>query len=101
MYAVNGSLTAVDGKVEELKGYLLDASKHMNDVENCYCYLVGENEDDPNSVYIVEIWEDKTAHEASLQLDVFRDLIEKAKPIIAEMDNFPTVNVIGGKLIGR
>ncbi|MGO4937952.1 putative quinol monooxygenase [Fundicoccus sp. Sow4_H7] len=96
-YAVNRSTTATPGKGEELQRYLLEDAEGMLAVDNCYCYIVGVNEDEPDKVFAYEVWEDAAAHQASLQMDVFRQLINKAKPIIAGMEDYPDLTIIGGK----
>lgn len=99
MYAVSiyGALEAVEGKFEELKGYLFEAAEKMKEVETCYCYVVGENADYPNHVFILEIWQDEEAHQASLQMEVFQELISKARPIIKDMKDYPDATLLGGK----
>ncbi|MBG9987743.1 antibiotic biosynthesis monooxygenase [Aerococcaceae bacterium DSM 111176] len=96
-FSVNGSLTAAPGKRDELLQYLLEAAQEMEQVENCYIYSVGIDPEDDAKVYVYEVWEDQDAHQASLTLDVFRNLIEKAKPIIAGMDDYPNLIIKGGK----
>lgn len=96
-YSVYGSITAQPGKGEELQGYLLEASRGMEALDSCYCYIVGIHEEEPDAVYVFEVWENQDAHQASLQLPVFQQLIEKTKPIIAGMNDYPNLTIIGGK----
>ena len=96
-HSVYGSLTAQPGKGEELRGYLLEAAREMEQMEDCYCYIVGVKDDEPDSVYVFEVWESPDAHRASLSMDVFRNLIEKAKPIIVDMQDYPSLTILGGK----
>lgn len=96
-YSVNGKLMASSGNGPMLRQYLLEAAAGMEAVDNCYCYIVGVNQEEPDAVYIYEVWENQAAHRASLELDVFRKLIEKAKPIIVSMSNDPDLTIIGGK----
>lgn len=44
-----------------------------------------------------EVWEDEEAHQNSLSLDVFKELITKAKPIITGMSDYPSLIIKGGK----
>lgn len=97
LYSVNGSISAADGKREELLTYLLEAASEMENVENCYIYSVGIDPEDANKVYIYEVWEDEEAHQNSLSLDVFKELITKAKPIITGMSDYPLLIIKGGK----
>ena len=96
-YSVYGNIIAQEGKVEELKNYLLEAATGMEKVAGCYCYIVGVNPEETNAVYVFEVWENEEAHQASLQLENVRQLIEKAKPIIAGMNSYPNLTILGGK----
>ena len=96
-YSVYGSITAQEGKIEELKGYLLEAAARMENIAGCHCYIVGINDHEPNAVYVFEVWENQEAHMASLQLAIVQQLIAKAKPIIAGMSYQPNLTIIGGK----
>ncbi|MBG9984932.1 antibiotic biosynthesis monooxygenase [Aerococcaceae bacterium DSM 111022] len=96
-FSVNGSLSAAPGKRDELLQYLLEAAREMEQVENCYIYSVGIDPEDDAKVYVYEVWKNQAAHQASLTLDVFKNLIEKAKPIIIGMDDYPNLVIKGGK----
>lgn len=97
MYSTNGYIKAIDEKRDELLDYLLEAAEEMKNVEKCYCYIVGVNDQEPDNVYVYEVWESEEAHEASLTLPVFRELIEKAKPIISDLKSYPELRIYGGK----
>lgn len=96
-FSVYGNLVATPGHGEELLTYLLEAAEGMKAIDNCDCYIVGTNPDQPEAVYVFEVWENEAAHKASLQLPVFRELIDKAKPIIAGMNDYPNLVIKGGK----
>ncbi|MBP2622456.1 putative quinol monooxygenase [Streptococcus oricebi] len=70
----------------------------MKGLAGCYTYLISRNPEEANAVYVLEVWENKEAHQASPLLDHVRQLIEKAKPIIAGMNSQPDLNIIGGHL---
>ncbi|MBK1637379.1 hypothetical protein CKO19_16900 [Rhodovulum adriaticum] len=82
---------------EELLEILLKASKDLEEVKDCYIYLIGVNEEDLTKVFIYEVWKNEEAHKNSLKLPAVQKLIEKAKPIIKDMDSFPTLIIKGGK----
>lgn len=96
-YSVNGKLIAQPQKGQELLGYLLEAAHEMENLPECYCYIVGMNPAEPDAVYVYEVWESEAAHDVSLQLPVFANLIQKARPIIAGMEDFPSLTIFGGK----
>ncbi len=97
LYSVNGSLSATAENRDELLTYLLEAAEEMKSHEPCLIYSVGIDPEDDTKVYIYEVWVDKESHQASLQLDVFRNLIAKARPIITGMEDFPSLVIKGGK----
>jgi len=97
MYAVNGKLTALPGEGEKLLAILLDAAKGMENMDGCLCYIVGTDENKPEDVWVYEVWVNEAAHQDSLQLPVFQALIGKARPLIAGMENLPSLVIHGGK----
>lgn len=96
-YSINGKLVASSGNGSLLRQYLLEAASEMEAVDLCYCYIVGVNKDEPDAVYVYEVWENQAAHRASLELDVLKTLMAKAKPIIVTMSSKTDLTIIGGK----
>lgn len=62
-------------------------------------YLVNRALNEPDAVWVVEVWDSAEAHGASLQLDAIQQLIARARPIIAEMAMSSRVEMepLGGK----
>ncbi len=60
-YSILGKITAKEGKKEELKKILLDASKLVGKNKDCICYIVSEDLSEENTIRIFEIWESKEA----------------------------------------
>ena len=96
-YGVNGKLVAKEGEGKTLLAYLLRAAKELDKVDNCFCYSVGTNEDEPEAVYVYEVWADAKAHKDSLTLPAVQKLIADARPIIADMVSYPNLDIHGGK----
>lgn len=94
-----GKLTALDGQGETLLALLLEAAEELKAVTSCDCYIVGMHEEEPNAVYVFEVWDNKEAHEASLSLDVVRNLISQAMPILdlSVHSHYPELTIYGGK----
>lgn len=83
MYLLHGKLTAKPGQSRELAGILLKASKLVATAKGCKLYVVGEDTNEPDAIYITEIWETKEDHDNSLTVAGVRELIGEAMPIIA------------------
>ncbi|WP_305454323.1 putative quinol monooxygenase [Bacillus mycoides] len=60
-------------------------------------YIVSTSNDEPNVVYIFEVWSNEDAHKASLTLESTQNLIKRAKPIITGVERISTLNARGGK----
>lgn len=98
-FSVSGKLTAKDGKGQELLKILLNAAEEMKKLNDCFCYIVGMNKEEADSVYVYEVWESEKAHKASLELPAVRKLIQNAMPIIDNMSNEPELVIYGGKAV--
>jgi len=81
MYLLHGKLTAREGHAQELADILLKASEMITRFPGCKLYVIGRDEQ-PNDLYITEIWESKQAHDDSLKDEEVRQLISRAMPII-------------------
>ena len=96
-YSVNGYISSSIEDKDELLEILLQASKDLEEVEDCYIYSIGVNEEDLTKVFIYEVWKNEETHKNSLQLPAVQKLIEKAKPIIKDMGSSPSLVIKGGK----
>lgn len=83
MYAMTGTLTAQIGKRDLLVSILLRASALVMTMPGCKAYIVLEDLKDEQTVAVFEMWDDKEAHDASLQDPRVRSLIAEAMPILA------------------
>ncbi len=48
----------------------------------CLVYEVGGRDDDPDTVYVCEVWESEEAHAQSLELDSVKEAIAEAMPLL-------------------
>lgn len=97
MYLLNGKLTAKAGNGKELASILLDASKLVSTAKGCKSYVIGKDQEDLNSVYVIEIWESKEDHDDSLKIEGVRDLIMKAMPILdGQPQKGQELEILGG-----
>ena len=99
MYGLCGKIVATPGDGDTLAQHLLDAAEALGDVDGCRLYLVNRVVDEPDAVWVVEVWDTAEAHQASLQLEAIQQLIGRARPIIAAMDMSSriTLETLGGK----
>lgn len=81
-YLLHGKFTAKSGFVDELANILIEASQLVSTAKGCQLYVVSRDKNDPNSVYVTEIWDSKDDHDNSLKIEGVRELIMKAMPMI-------------------
>ncbi len=82
---------------EEMVDILLNASRSMEKLEECEVYVVSVSDEEANVVYVYEVWSNETSHKASLNLAVTQTLIQKAKPLLENVERVNTLQTKGGK----
>lgn len=80
IYGLIGQLKAVPGKREELIAIL---RKGTGEMPGNLLYLVAEDLDDPDAIWITEVWATRTDHENSLKLPGVQAAIARGRPLIA------------------
>jgi len=96
MYGLQGKMVAKPGKRDALLALLLEASRGVP-MPGCRLYVVSEVASEADAIAITEVWDDREAHQASLQLDRVRALIAKARPLIASMGESVELRPAGGQ----
>jgi len=81
-YALCGKLAAQNGKRDVLASIMRRASESVAKLEGCLLYIVFEDLDDRDALWIVEIWTSKDAHAHSLQNETVKATIAEAMPCI-------------------
>lgn len=81
-FANAGKLGAVPGRRDELVARLTQRSALLRDA-GCLLYEVGINDDEPDTVFVMELWTSADAHAASLALPEVRDSIAAARPLLS------------------
>jgi quinol monooxygenase YgiN len=96
MYGRHGKLLAKPGQRDALVALLLEASRG-GAMPGCRLYVVSEIPAEPDAISVLEVWEDKAAHEASLQLESVRSIIAQGRPLIAGMGESVELRPVGGQ----
>ena len=96
-FGLVGSFRAHAGQGEALAGILLQAAEALEGDRDCLMYVVGRAGDDPDSVWVSEVWASAEAHRASLDDERVRQLIREAKPLIAGIGERFELTTLGGK----
>ena len=79
-YGMIGKMTAQPGKRAELIAILGAGAGEM---PGCLAYLIAEDVKGPDAIWITEIWDKQSSHQASLALPEVKAAIAKGRPLIA------------------
>jgi quinol monooxygenase YgiN len=90
-------LTAKPGQRQRLVEILLESGKLFDDNSACLLYLVSESTDDPNLVWVVDLWTSQQAHAEALKAPQLQPFVEQAMPLLESMPDQIEVRPVGGK----
>jgi len=99
-FGLLGKVTAHPGQRDTLVQHLLTAASLVGTAPGCDLYFVSTSPTEPDTIWVSEVWRSRADHEDSLLLPGVRELIAKARPLIASAESIRTVPV-GGKGLPR
>lgn len=97
MFANAGTLGAVAGKRDELVAHLTQRSDVLREI-GCLSYEVGTNDEDPDTVFVVELWDSEEAHKRSLELPEVQASIAAVRPLLSGKFGGFRFTVVGSPL---
>jgi quinol monooxygenase YgiN len=68
----------------------------MQAMPGCLSYIVAHDPSDPNGIWITEVWQDQTSHQASLSLPSVQDAIARGRSLITGFGERYETNPVGG-----
>jgi quinol monooxygenase YgiN len=80
MYGLIGNFTAQPGRRDELVALMTASS---GDMPGCLSYIVATDPNDPDKIWVTEVWDSPESHKASLQIPLVAETIKQAIPLIA------------------
>ncbi|WP_276352054.1 putative quinol monooxygenase [Cohnella caldifontis] len=95
-FAMYGKLTVHPGKRDEFLRLMLEAADNLESMKGCELYILNEAADDPDVVWVTELWRNEEAHAASLRDDKVLALIGRCRPLIAGGESI-RLRPVGGK----
>jgi quinol monooxygenase YgiN len=83
MYGLIGKITSVLDQRDKLIRILAEATKSM---PGCVSYTIFKDTAREDVIWIIEVWDNKAAHAASLSLPAVQAAIVEARPMISAME---------------
>jgi len=96
-FANVGTLGTTQGTRDELVALLTRASPELAEI-GCLLYEVGVSDDEPDTVFVAELWESAEAHQASLELASVQAAISAARPLLSGVMGGFRFDVVGSPL---
>ena len=93
MFGMIGKMKAQPGKRAALIEALASSTSAM---PGCLSYVVAEDADDPDTLWITEIWDSEASHDASLALPEVKEAIAKGRPLIAGFEMSAKTRPVAG-----
>ena len=97
MYGLFGKMKSQSGQRNALLALLLKAGRNAPNMPGCHVYIVNSDPNDPDGIWVYEVWRSQADHQASLTLDSVKALITSARPLIAGFGERFEVTPLGGK----
>jgi quinol monooxygenase YgiN len=94
-YGYLGTMRTRPGMRDEVVLTLVDGADALT-AAGCRLYVVSVSADDPDCIWVNEVWESKEQHDASLQLPEVRAAIAATMPKLTGEFTSQELRVIGG-----
>lgn len=98
MYGLIGKMKAVSGQRDALIALMLE---DVGAMPGCLSYIVARDPGDADGIWITEVWDSAASHQASLSLPAVRQVIARAKPLIAGFGEHFETEPVGGHGLAR
>jgi quinol monooxygenase YgiN len=96
-FANIGTLGTQPGRRDELVALLTRPGSELAEV-GCLLYEVGVSSDDPDTVFVAELWTSAEAHRESLGLASVQAAIAEARPLLSGVVGGLRFEVVGSPL---
>jgi enamine deaminase RidA (YjgF/YER057c/UK114 family) len=93
MFGLIGKMVATPGNRDTLASIILDGSGAM---PGCLSYVISKDPREAEALWITEVWDSASHHQASLGMPAVREAITKARPLIASFGDGVQLEPIGG-----
>lgn len=83
MFGLVVKFVVLDGKRDEFIDIM---SAGFQGMAGCHSYILSEDAEEPNKVWVNEIWESKEAHDIAMASTAIKSVVARAKPLMTGRD---------------
>ena len=84
MFSVYGRMTALPGRRDELIALLRDGLRAGGDDSGLLAYSINTAFDDPDTIWLTQLWIDKEAHDATTRFEPVAAVSRQIPPLLAQ-----------------
>lgn len=99
-FALLNRLIAKPGERDRVIQKLIESGKLFDSNDACILYLVAASEEDPDVIWVVDLWTTEGAHARALRAPELRPHVSETIPLLEGPPEQIKLNLRGGKGIG-
>ncbi|WP_019927510.1 putative quinol monooxygenase [Nocardia sp. BMG111209] len=101
MFSVYGRMTALPGRRDELVTVLHEGFRAGGDDSGLIVYSINAALDDPDTIWLTQLWTDKDAHDATTRSEPVAAVSQRVPPLLARQpEGFYGLTLRAGGRIG-
>ncbi|MGH9663265.1 MAG: putative quinol monooxygenase [Bryobacteraceae bacterium] len=93
MYGLVVKLTVAPGKRGEVVALLKESA---GDMPGCFSYVVAKDPSDESAIWVTEVWDSISSHDASLSLPSVQSAIPRVKPMVLNFERVAVTAPVWG-----
>lgn len=84
MFAVYGRMTTQPGRRDEVADLIRESARAGGDASGLIAYSVIATLDEPDTIWVTELWTDKAAHDTTTHSEPVRKVTQQLSALLAE-----------------
>jgi quinol monooxygenase YgiN len=93
MWGLIAKITLLPGKRDEMIRILKESAAEM---PGCLSYVVAKDGADENTIWVTEVWDSMSSHDASLSLPAVKNAIPLGKAIVSNFERIAVTSPVWG-----
>jgi quinol monooxygenase YgiN len=93
MWGLIAKITLLPGKRDEMIEILRESAAGM---PGCLSYVVAKDGTDENTIWVTEVWDSMSSHDASLALPAVKNAIPRGKALVSNFERIAVTSPVWG-----
>jgi len=93
MWGLIAKITLLPGKRDEMIEILKESAAGM---PGCLSYVVAKDPTAEDTIWVTEVWDSKSSHEASLSLPAVKNVMPRGKAIVSNFERIAVTSPVWG-----